>query len=191
MWAAARFLKSADIPMACERHTPEFVREALRYAPDTGRLTWRARPNHHFMSKRAHSTWNTRFAGIEAFTVVRETYLSGELNRRTYPAHRVIWAIVHGVWPTGEVDHKNGIRTDNRLENLRLCTSQENAWNRRACGGAVGLKGVYLRESGKYRAQIHSQGRFFHLGTFETPEEAHAAYCAAANTMFGEFARFE
>jgi len=67
------------------------------------------------------------------------------------------------------VDHINGIRTDNRIENLRWCTKQQNEWNNKG-------KGYRITKYGKYVAQIRQDGKFIYLGTFDTPEEARQAY---------------
>lgn len=87
------------------------------------------------------------------------------------------------------VDHINGFGLDNRRCNLRVATHQQNLCNRGpTCRNQVGLKGVDIRR-GRYRAQIKVFGRKKHLGMFDTAEEAHAAYQAAARELHGEFAR--
>lgn len=94
-----------------------------------------------------------------------------------------------------QVDHRNGNRLDNRRENLRPCTSQQNSQNRRrAVTNKSGYKGVTWRD-GKWRARIRipasaesGRGKQIELGRFDTAAEAHAAYCAAALKYYGEFA---
>lgn len=86
------------------------------------------------------------------------------------------------------VDHINCDSLDNRRHNLRLCTPLESAWNRRGHKTAKYPKGV--RPMGrKFRSNIMCRGVRYHLGTFDTVEEAHAAYCEAAHRLHGEFAR--
>jgi hypothetical protein len=87
-----------------------------------------------------------------------------------------------------EVDHINGDRTDNRRDNLRVATKAQNTSNKAAIV-AHGFKGVVFMPNGRYKAQITAQRKTHYLGIFETPEEAHAAYVAAANQHFGEYAR--
>lgn len=113
------------------------------------------------------------------------------INRRLYMAHRLAWLYVTGTWPINHVDHINGNRSDNRFANLRAATSRENARNSRMrANNACGYKGVhYKKQLNKFVAQIHVDGRVYHLGVFGTAEEAHAAYCKAAREHFGEFAR--
>jgi hypothetical protein len=87
-----------------------------------------------------------------------------------------------------QVDHINGNGLDNRRSNLRIVTSQQNAKNRRMSRhNRVGLKAV-TKDRGRYRSYIRVNGQMIHLGMFATPEEAHAAYVAAASTLHGDFA---
>lgn len=88
------------------------------------------------------------------------------------------------------VDHRNGVRLDNRRENLRICTPFSNAQNaKRMVTNTSGFKGVYL-QFGRWYAAIQANGKRKRLGFFDSAEEAHAAYCEAAKTLHGEFARF-
>lgn len=90
--------------------------------------------------------------------------------------------------PAGfHVDHINGDGLDCRRANMRLCTNAQNSMNRAPRKGQ--FKGVGLRESGKWRAQLRTNGRTIYVGLFDTPEEAAAAYDRRAVELFGEFAR--
>lgn len=95
-----------------------------------------------------------------------------------------------GEFPEQDVDHINGDPLDNRWDNLRRASKHENLRN---CSvhkdNKAGLKGVCVTRK-RPTAQIYLNGKRTHLGTFDTVEEAHAAYCAAAEKHFGEFARF-
>ena len=93
--------------------------------------------------------------------------------------------------PSGMVvDHINGDTLDNRRENLRVCTHQQNMRNRRKARiGACTYKGVYFRAGkNRWHANIKENGRHVHLGSFRTQEAAAAAYDIAALLRFGEFA---
>lgn len=99
--------------------------------------------------------------------------------------HRVIMGATHDQ----QVDHKNMNRLDNRRENLRFATRSQNGANSKArSSNRLGIKGVCARH-GKFTAQINSMGKNTHLGTFDTAEEASAAYFSAAVKLHGEFAR--
>lgn len=154
------------------------LRELLDYDADTGRLTWR-----HARSRAA--------AGARAGHLNSKGYRRIEIDDRQYFAHRLVWLYVYGEWPVEQIDHRNGDRDDNRIVNLRAASQAENNGNsRRPKHNTSGFKGVGLQKTDrKWRARIKRAGRSIHLGTFDTPEEAHAAYVAAATELFGEFAR--
>ena len=89
------------------------------------------------------------------------------------------------------VDHINNDTLDNRRCNLRLATKSENMMNRRKLTpNASGFKGVYKMSENKWYSKIKANGQEFNLGTFDSPEAAHEAYCAAALKYHGEFANF-
>ena len=110
---------------------------------------------------------------------------------KVFRLHRVIWALVYGEWPKIDVDHINCVRDDNRLSNLRLATRHQNLANtgvRKT--NKLGIKGVHLHKApDTYRSIIRVRGQRIDLGLFKTPEAAGAAYKAAAEKYFGEFAR--
>jgi len=108
-----------------------------------------------------------------------------------YLAHRLAWFYVNGVWPKDEMDHANMMKSDNRFCNLREATKSENMRNTKARRDSTsGFKGAKLdRRDGKYDAAIRVNGRSYHLGRFETAEEANRAYAVAAKKMHDEFAR--
>ena len=99
-----------------------------------------------------------------------------------------------GSWPNGFLDHKNGVRSDNRWHNLRIANKSQNAANSKTnIRNRLGLKGVVavVPEGSRFKANIKKNGKKKHLGVFATPEEAHAAYCKAAKEVYGEFSRTE
>lgn len=148
---------------------PIYVRQRLALDPDTGRLLWRENPL-------ALKSWNTRWSGKEAFTASFQGYRTGRLDGRQYLAHRVVWVIHHGVWPEGQVDHINGDRSDNRIENLRVVTNTENARNSSLSkNNTSGVTGVW-RDTRRNRwcAEIKVDRRKMYLGSFASLEEAAA-----------------
>jgi len=124
-------------------------------------------------------------------TVSSYGYLIITINRTHYLAHRLAWLICYGRHAEGNIDHINGNRLDNRVANLRLANHAENAAN---CSGhrdsKTGVKGVVRARDGKrFLAFICKHGRRMYLGTFNTADEASAAYRETAAQLSGEFAR--
>jgi hypothetical protein len=97
-----------------------------------------------------------------------------------YKAHRLIWLMSYGVAPEF-IDHINGVRDDNRLENLRSVSWEENTKNaKRRADNVSGVTGVsFYSPKGTWRARINYKGRTVLLGYFKTPAEAVAARRAA------------
>ena len=96
------------------------LEDALTYDKETGRLVWRYRGVPKF---------DTRFAEKIAGTKTATGYIHIRFGGKFYLAHRVAWKLVHGSWPNLEIDHINGDKSDNRLHNLRVCTTGENRKN--------------------------------------------------------------
>lgn len=106
-----------------------------------------------------------------------------------YKGHRVAWAIMTGRWPVRDIDHKDGVPGNNKWKNLRQASNHQNHANSKlAKNNTLRFKGVH-KSGKKYNAAIKIQGHTQHLGTFQTPQEAHIAYAEAAKKHFGEFAR--
>lgn len=147
--------------------TAQRLRELLAYDQETGAFTWiDNRPLNPIKG--------------EAGRLHPEGYRTIKVEGRNYQAHRLAWLYVHGEWPTGQIDHVNRNRGDNRLANLRPVTNSENQQNTVA-RNRHGLKGVHWNKSQeKWTAKIGLRNRRIYLGVFATKEEAHAAYCAAA-----------
>lgn len=108
----------------------DYLNECLEYFPLTGALVWRERPLHHFKDARSQSSWNGKNAGMEAFIHVEESgYLRGSIQGIKQLAHRIIWKMLHGTEPEN-IDHDDGIRTNNKEANLMASSKAENAHNK-------------------------------------------------------------
>lgn len=116
-------------------------------------------------------------------------YLISHVRKHRIPAHRAVWAFHNGEWPAGEIDHINGIRDDNGIENLRVATRNQNNRNRGAGkNNTSGYKGVsFHRQTGKWRSAIWVNSKRKSLGLFHDAHDAYKAYCAAAIEYHKEF----
>ena len=140
----------------------EELHRLFNYNPETGILTWRV----------ARSS-NVR-VGQEAGTLRLDGYRQVSINGNLCKVHRVIWIFVTGFNPGHDIDHRKGIRDDNRFKELREVTPTCNNQNRTiSSNNTSGYTGVSLHKSrGKYIAQIRINGKTIHIGTFKTPLEA-------------------
>ena len=171
--------------------SPELLRKLLRYEPDTGRLFWLERPPEMFSSHRACNAWNARFSGKESFiTLDTKGYCMGGILNKSYRLHRIAFTIYHGFWPYALIDHVDGNKTNNKIQNLREATASQNSCNRKATiNGKSKFLGVYWHSHDKrWRAKLKSNGKQFHLGNFTCEIKAAKAYDAAAIKFHGEFA---
>ena len=102
--------------------------------------------------------------------------------------HKKLHRLIMDAPDDKQVDHINCNKLDNRKCNLRLCSNQQNCCNRDGKKGRDLPKGV-CKSKNKFRSGIMVNGTRIYLGNFDTPEEAHAAYCAASRNYHGEFSR--
>jgi|AntDeeMetagen681_2_1112603.scaffolds.fasta_scaffold13604_2 hypothetical protein len=129
--------------------------------------------------------------GKEAASIGGGGYLQVCYKGKRTQIHRVVYMMHGGVIPEGMyIDHINGNRKDNRVENLRVCTPTQNQTNRGAPKSSTsGAKGVVWRtDRNKWRASIRAGGKRYHVGLFNTIEEASAAQAQRSQELFGEFA---
>ena len=141
--------------------TREQLKELVEYDPETGQFTRNGAP-----------------VGYEDHGYIRFSLL----GKQQY-AHRLAWLYMTGEW-CDEIDHKDGWGINNSWSNLRRATHSQNLGN---CDGYP-TRGVE-RHGRKYRARIEVRGVRVELGSYNTEDEARAAYRAGAEKHFGEFAR--
>jgi len=164
------------------KYTPlpsqERLQELFEYSVITGELYNRVTRHH------------SAPAGTNAGSLNCRGYLCIQLDRTKYLVHRLVWRLVTGEDPGSlQIDHIDGDKTNNAWHNLRLATYNQNNQNaKRRSDSTTGYKGV-RRDRSSFASNIQVQGRRHYLGNFHTPEEAHAAYCAAAEQLHGEYAR--
>ena len=115
--------------------------------------------------------------GDVAGTLNDSGYLLVNVDGNSIRVHKIIWAIHYNEWPKLEIDHINGIRSDNRIENLRLASHSENAQNSFVrCTSRTGIKGVRLRDdTGKYHAYIQINKKIIDLGCYDKIKDAVSA----------------
>lgn len=162
------------------------LKEWLTYDPDTGVLR-------HARIGTVKVT-GKRKVGDQAGCVDDRGYRRMRIMRKTFLAHRLAWLWCYGELPPKgvDIDHINGDRDDNRIENLRLATRAQNNQNQKRRPSASGVKGVHIQRGGRFSSCITPpNGNQMYLGTFDTKEAAHEAYNAAARKHFGEYARSE
>ncbi len=153
--------------------TAEMARERWEYNPDTGIMKWKISPS-----------GNIKVGNAVGCKVDHGYFVTRWKNKYLY-VHRIIWLIVHGEWPEAEIDHINGIGTDNRISNLRKSSHQQNMRNRK-CHRNGHLPGTVHRKHNRktpWEARIPIDGKLKYLGRFPTQQLAHAAYLAALKQL--------
>jgi hypothetical protein len=152
-----------------------------------GFLYWRVRPS---------SRGNVKAGDRAGTRGMRQGYWVVMYRGQRHGYHRVIWAVCNGDIPEGSyIDHIDRDPTNNRIENLRLATPAQNAFNtlKTLASKSSTFKGVcFSRLHGRpvYKASIRANGKLHHLGWFDHEEEAAGAYAEAALALHGEFAAF-
>jgi hypothetical protein len=164
----------------------DFIREVIDYDPKTGVMLWKHRS---WQSAR----WNSRYSGHPVGTPHDNGYTSTRLSRSNQYLHRIAWLLAYGEWPAIKIDHKNGIRTDNRISNLRLANDGQNSANQKMrVDNTSGHKGVsWNRRDSLWEANIDINNERTRLGRFTDILEARDAYRAASLRLHGQFSRFE
>jgi len=165
-------------PAPRKRIPISILRELFSYNPETGEIR-RILP-----SKKSK-------VGDLVGGIAPNGYWRIKLGRVHLYSHRVAWAMMTGEWPEWQIDHKDGVRRNNRWSNLRAATSSHNNQNQRLLGrNTSGHKGVYWHKAKQHWvARIGHNGKRYSLGCYSTVEDAAAAYEEAAIRFHGEFAR--
>ena len=154
--------------------TQDLLREHFEYRD--GHLFW-IKPGHGVSVGRQFGSYD------------RHGYRSGGLKGKRYLEHRLVWLYHHGTWPKEHIDHINSIRDDNRIENLREVTTQQNNFNRKSAKGSSSKhKGVcWYKPSKKWVAHYRHKGKKHHVGLYATELEAAIAYDKAVEHLHGKY----
>lgn len=151
------------------------VEALLSYNRKTGVLTWKV------------SRGSVK-AGKIAGCPNADGYLMVGIDGIVYYAHQIVWLILYKIWPTHEIDHKNGNKANNKPKNIRRATFSQNITNKGLSKvNKTGYKGITF-VAGKWNVQIMHKRKSYYLGRFSNKKEAALAYNKAAREIWGEFA---
>lgn len=155
------------------------LKELFTYHPETGEFYW-----------------NKLNSGIKknlkAGNDKGNGYIQISIYKKRYLAHRLAWMYVHGTFPRLFIDHINGNKADNRIDNLREADKAQNAHNSKLSNAnKSGAKGViFYKRYGTWQADITYRGKSYYLGRFETKEEAKQVRDNFAIKLHGDYAKF-
>lgn len=153
------------------------LHDLLDYIPSLGRFVWKARPVGTFKTEGHSKRWHGRFTDKQAGSQSGSGYRKIQIDNRHYLEHRLVWMYFHKTFPEMEIDHINGDKTDNRIENLRHVSSVKNNQNKKLpfhnTSGVIGVAPARSRD--KWLAHIKVGDENIYLGTYETIELAAAA----------------
>ena len=167
--------------LCMSKHCIEFpigeLHRLFDYCPETGVLTWKVKP------------CRGRHAGCIAGYPNGKGYRGVNARGRKLQVHRIAFAMHYGRWPEADVDHISGVRSDNRISNLREATRSQNTSNMaKHKDNTSGCKGVtWDVKRAKWQAQIMHRGQYFYLGKFTDIKEAEAVVRAKRVKRHGEF----
>lgn len=155
----------------------EQLQEVLHYDPETGIFRWKVS-----LGSRAKA------GEIAGCIEKRRGYHKIRVANTRYASHRLAWLYMTGAWPAMDIDHINGIRSDNRFVNLRQATDSENRQNSQFSRGISVFRGVSWKANcNKWQATIMLNRKQHYLGCFDDEEKAAEAY-KLARQLFHPFA---
>ena len=123
-----------------------FLLDCFEY--QDGRLFWKHRPKEHFDEEWKWKRAGTRDAGREVRTITSHGYVAVSIDKYRYQVHRIIWKMLTGQEPIEDIDHIDGDRQNNKIENLRDVSHRENIWNREISGVSTRSDGTFVTRIG-------------------------------------------
>ena len=153
--------------------TQELLKSLLHYNPETGVFTW--------LKNRTNGVKTGDIAG-HRFKCGTNTYIRITILGTQYLAHRMAWLYMYGGDIPQKLDHIDNIGINNTINNIRAATNGQNKANSKS----KIVKGAY-KSGHRWRAQIKHNNKIFSLGSYATADEAHKAYCDAADKLHGDF----
>lgn len=160
--------------------TQERLKELLHYDQATGLFERKLKPSRR----------NPTHRRVPAGSINCDGYVVIGLRGKVYKGHRLAWLWMTGSWPDDQVDHTDLVKSNNRWSNLRAATNAQNQANTLAKpNNRTGLKGAHFSRHLGWTSRIRVNGERYFLGSFDGPEQAHAAYQAAACKFNPEFGR--
>lgn len=141
-----------------------------------------------YTSKSRQGVWKDRKAG----NLRRNGYYYIRFQNKNYLEHRLIFLYHHG-YLSKVIDHIDGSKTNNRIENLREATTAQNLWNmKKPNTNTTGVKGVWFDKArDKWCAEFKTNGKKNHVGRFDSIDEATAKLHEARELIQKDFARHE
>jgi len=141
--------------------TQKRLKELLEYNPETGIFVWKV------------TNSNVKI-GSKAGSKNSDGYIYISVDGKSYRLHRLAWLFVYGYFPKGDLDHKDQIRDNNRIKNLREATQSQNTINSKIrSDNTSGIKGVhYCKDNQKWQVSINALGKRVYLGYYENKLEA-------------------
>jgi hypothetical protein len=157
--------------------TQEYIKSILDYNKDTGIFTWKVNK-----SKRS------KIGSVAGWS--DNGYIKIEIDGKAYKAHRLAWLYVYGDIPEMIIDHANNNRSDNRIENLREATYQENSENYKTPKtNKSGVKNVsWYKQLNKWVVSMSIKGKKKTIGYFDDLEFAELVAIEARDKYRMEFA---
>ena len=145
------------------RLSHDYLLQMLEYFPDTGKFFWKVNLKYHKCIGKEAGYKNSSHG----------RYLI-RINKNRYYRSRLAWFYVHGVWPKNEIDHRNRIEDDDRIENLREATHQENSWNRikKRKGNKLPRCIIHSRNKLKFIVVMQHENKSKNLGRFDSLNDA-------------------